>query len=207
MRPYHIATATQYQNLKAAKEAFGILGLNADNAADHGFVITTQEPFPDVSASEKPVLSDSPTENEDGSWSYKWAVIDKTAGELNADQERERARVNAERDRRLFSTFTFAGVVYDCDDASLARITGAATLAGFAMGAGAAVGWLRWANSEKDFAWITADNSLTTMDAQTCFAFGQAAANNQSAHIFAGAAIKAMDPIPEDYATNESYWP
>jgi hypothetical protein len=115
-------------------------------------------------------------------------------------------QVNAERDRRMFSTFTFGGVAYDCDDASLSRITGAATLAGFAIGAGAPVGNLRWHGGSVDFAWIAADNSETPMDAQTSFAFGQAAAVNQSTHIFAGAAIKAMNPIPQDYATNESYW-
>jgi hypothetical protein len=115
--------------------------------------------------------------------------------------------VNAERDRRMFSTFTFGGVGYDCESASLSRITGAATLAGFAIGAGAPVGNLRWHGGADDFKWIAADNSLTTMDAQTCFAFGQAAADNQSSHIFAGAAIKALDPIPQDFASDESLWP
>ena len=117
-----------------------------------------------------------------------------------------RAAVNAERDRRLGTTFAFAGKSYDCDKASLARITGAATLAGFAMGAGAEADDLRWHGGKADFTWIAADNSLTTMDAQTCFAFGNAAATNESAHIFAGHAIKAMDPIPADF-TNDKYWP
>jgi len=117
-----------------------------------------------------------------------------------------RAAINAERDRRLGTTFTFAGKSYDCDTASLARITGAATLAGFAMGAGAAAGNLRWHGGAADFTWIAADNTLTTMDAQTCFAFGNAAATNQSAHIFAGRTVKAMDPIPADY-TDDKYWP
>ena len=117
-----------------------------------------------------------------------------------------RAAINAERDRRLGTTFTFAGKSYDCDTASLARITGAATLAGFAMGAGAAAGNLRWHGGTADFTWIAADNTLTTMDAQTCFAFGNAAAANQSAHIFAGRTVKAMDPITADY-TDDKYWP
>jgi len=114
--------------------------------------------------------------------------------------------VNAERDRRLGTTFAFAGKDYDCDTASLARITGAATLAGFAMGAGAEADDLRWHGGAVDFTWIAADNSLTTMDAQTCFAFGNAAATNQSAHIFAGRTVKATDPIPADY-TDDKYWP
>jgi len=94
------------------------------------------------------------------------------------------------------------------DAASLQRESRlrAATLAGFAMGAGAKAGNLRWHGGAVDFTWIAADNSLTTMDAQTCFAFGNAAATNESAHIFAGHAIKAMDPIPADF-TNDKYWP
>ena len=118
-----------------------------------------------------------------------------------------RAAVNSERDRRMTSTFAFAGKDFDCDQDSLARITGAATLAGFAMGAGAPSGFMRWHGGAADFAWIAADNTLFPMDAQTCFAFGQAAANNQSAYIFAAKAIKGMEPIPADFATNADYWP
>ena len=134
----------------------------------------------------------------------EWAKADAKAATNVAVQAR--ADVNAERDRRLGTTFTFAGKSYDCDTASLARITGAATLAGFAMGAGAAAGNLRWHGGAADFMWIAADNTLTTMDAQTCFGFGNAAATNQSAHIFASRTIKAMDPIPSDY-TDDKYWP
>jgi hypothetical protein len=118
-----------------------------------------------------------------------------------------RAAVNRERDRRMTSTFAFAGKDFDCDQDSLARITGAATLAGFAMGAGAPAGFMRWHGGAADFAWIAADYTLFPMDAQTCFAFGQAAANNQSAFIFAAKAIKGMAPIPADFATNADYWP
>ena len=118
-----------------------------------------------------------------------------------------RAAVNRERDRRMTSTFAFAGKDFDCDQSSLARITGAATLAGFAIGAGAPSGFMRWHQGAADFAWIAADNTLSPMDAQTCFAFGQAAANNQSAFIFAAKAIKGMDPIPPDFTTNADYWP
>jgi len=118
-----------------------------------------------------------------------------------------RAAVNAERDRRMTATFAFAGKRYDCDARSLQRITGAAALARFAVIAGAEADDLRWHGGAADFTWIAADNSMTTMDAQTCAAFGNAAAANESAHIFAGHAIKVMDPIPTDYATNEDYWP
>jgi hypothetical protein len=117
-----------------------------------------------------------------------------------------RAAVNAERDRRMNATFAFAGKRYDCDARSLQRIMGAAALARFAVIAGAEADDLRWHGGAADFTWIAADNSMTTMDAQTCAAFGDAAATNESAHIFAGHAIKAMDPIPADF-TNDKYWP
>jgi hypothetical protein len=114
--------------------------------------------------------------------------------------------VNAERDRRLEADFEFQGVMYQRDSTSLQRITGAATLAGFAMGAGAQVGNLRWANPNVDFAWIASDNSVTTMDAQTCFAFGQAAAGVETAIMFAAKATRGLNPIPADY-TDDAYWP
>jgi hypothetical protein len=116
------------------------------------------------------------------------------------------SQVTTERDLRLYAGFSFAGKSYGSTNADMKRITGAATLAGFAMGAGAAAGDLRWANAAQDFAWIAADNTLTTMDAQTCLAFGQAAAAHESAHIFAARALKDADPIPADFA-DDGYWP
>jgi hypothetical protein len=113
--------------------------------------------------------------------------------------------VNAERNRRIFSTFSFGGELYDCDKDSLARITGAATLAGFAVGAGSPVDYYLWHGGATPFVWITNSNSLTQMDAQTCFAFGQAAAVHQSDHIFSGDALKRQNPIPLNY-TDDSHW-
>lgn len=114
--------------------------------------------------------------------------------------------ITAERNRRMRSVVWFEGKPYDVDDASLQRITGAATLAGFAMGAGAQAGDLQWHGGDDPFGWIAADNTVTLMDAQTMFAFGQAAANNESRHIFTARAMKDMDPLPADYA-DDAYWP
>lgn len=116
------------------------------------------------------------------------------------------SEVNAERNRRLRAPFTFAGHAFDRDPTSLQRITGAATLAGFAMAAGAQAGNLFWHGGESPFAWIAADNSIVTMDAPTCFAFGQEAAAVETRLIFAARAVKAMDPIPADYA-DDIHWP
>lgn len=114
--------------------------------------------------------------------------------------------VDAERNRRMRSTITFNGVEFACDEDSLQRITGAATLAGFAVAAGAGVGNYYWHGGSYPFTWIANDNFFVQMDAPTCFAFGQAAAANETNHIFAARALKDMDPIPLDYK-DDSYWP
>ena len=114
--------------------------------------------------------------------------------------------VNAERDRRVQSGFAFGGKLFDFSDEAKARISGAATLAGFALGAGSPDGYLRWHQGTDDFAWIAADNSLMTMDAKTCFAFGQTAATHDSKHVFAARELKNMEPIPADY-TDDKWWP
>lgn len=117
-----------------------------------------------------------------------------------------REDVNAERERRLVADFTFNGKKFQRDARSLQRINGAATLAGFALGAGAQPGNLRWANPDRDFVWIASDNTLMPMDAQTCFAFGQVAANVETSIIFTAKALREADPIPADYA-DDKWWP
>lgn len=115
--------------------------------------------------------------------------------------------VNRERDRRVDLGFQFLGKNYAFDKDSKQRVTGAATLAGFAMGAGAQPGNYHWHGGADPFVWIADDNTLTVMDAQTCFAFGNAAAAWESAHIFAARNIKDnMNPIPYNY-TDNVYWP
>lgn len=113
--------------------------------------------------------------------------------------------VNAERDRRLQADFEFQGKLYQRDTVSLPRITGAATLAGFAIAAGKQAGDLRWANPDQDFGWIASDNTITPMDAQTCFEFGQAAAAVETRLIFRAKVLRNMDPIPADYI-DDSWW-
>lgn len=114
--------------------------------------------------------------------------------------------VDTERDRRIAAGFVFGGVAYQSRPADRENIMGAATAALGAIVSGALPDDLRWHGGATDFVWIAADNSLTPMDAQTMFVFGQAAMSHKSAHIFAGAALKAMDPIPADYA-DDQWWP
>ena len=113
--------------------------------------------------------------------------------------------VNSERDRRL-ELFTFANKVYDFDAGSQQNIAGAYSLALAAVINGAQPGDYRWADVDEDFTWIAHDNSLVTMDAQTCLAFGQAAASWKADHIRTARSIKDLAPIPMDYA-EDSRWP
>jgi hypothetical protein len=114
--------------------------------------------------------------------------------------------IDNERDKRIATRFSFSGKAYDFDTASKARITGMATLAGFAIGAGIQPGNMRWHGGDSDFAWIASDNGFVPMDAHICFSFGQAAAAHELAHIFAARALKDMEVIPNDY-TDDQYWP
>lgn len=116
------------------------------------------------------------------------------------------ADVNLERNRRISAGFTFAGKHFAFDPDSKQRVTGAATLAGFAIAQGASSGNLLWHGGETPFVWIADDNTLVEMDAPTCFAFGQAAAVHETAHIFAARQLKDMSPIPADYA-DDAHWP
>lgn len=119
--------------------------------------------------------------------------------------KKTRAAINVERDRRLSADFTFNGKQFQRDSTSLARITGAATLAGFAVAQGSPVGNLRWANPDRDFEWIASDDTRVPMDAQTAFAFGAAAAKVETTLVFAASALRSMTPIPMDY-TDDKWW-
>src|SRR5690606_16556258 len=113
------------------------------------------------------------------------------------------AAINAERDRRIVAGFEFDGRHYQSRPEDRENIAGAALAALAAISAGAQPGDLRWHGGETDFAWIAADNSLAPMDAQTMFAFGQAAMAHKQALIFAARAIKDAETLPEDVTDDE----
>ena len=115
MKPYHIQTETQYSSFKAAISATGILGLNADNCADYSFVIPTDEPQPEITAAQKATRADKPTENPDGSWSYKWTVTVKTAEELAQEETNRRQAMTVER--WSFATAAMAAGILTAEEA------------------------------------------------------------------------------------------
>jgi hypothetical protein len=181
-----------------------------DFLAQWGIYRPTVLSQPTITETQISELADMPTENPDGSWSYKWSVRDKTAEELAQDHEhiiREKhLKIKIERDRRLEADFEFMGKMYQRDAKSLQRITGASTLAGFAIAEGAQFGDLRWENPNRDFGWIASDDTVTPMDAYVTFTFGQAAAEREMAIVFAAKKLREMAPILEDY-TDDRWWP
>ncbi|CDZ60465.1 Hypothetical protein NGAL_HAMBI2605_10350 [Neorhizobium galegae bv. orientalis] len=115
--------------------------------------------------------------------------------------------VDAERDRRIAGGFFFAGVFFQSRPDDRENISGASTAALGAMVAGAQQGDFRWTGRDVDFTWIAADNSEMPLDAQGMFALGSMAMAHKEDHIRAARALKDMDPIPADFATDPAYWP
>jgi hypothetical protein len=114
--------------------------------------------------------------------------------------------INAERDRRIRAGFYYGQSLFDWDDATKARVTGAAALAGFAIAKGAQEGDYYWARPDQPFVWVLQDNTYLFLDAQGMFAVSQTAASHESDHVFAGISLKVMDPPPADI-TDDAYWP
>ncbi|KTT01432.1 hypothetical protein NS376_14055 [Pseudomonas oryzihabitans] len=136
---------------------------------------------------------------------YGWTVT--TTRPSRVQPPIDALAIDAERDRRVALGFTFQDHHYQTRTASdRENILGAMNTALAAMMAGAKAGDLRWADPETDFVWIASDNQRVPMDAQTTLAFGQAATARKSQLVLAGSSLKAMTPIPQDFATDDR-WP
>jgi hypothetical protein len=114
--------------------------------------------------------------------------------------------VNDERDRRIAAGFFYGTHKFDWDESAKARLTGAASLAGFAVSAGAAPNDLRWHGGNSDFVWILQDNSVLPLDAQGMFAVSQSAMAHEAAHIFAARAVKESGATDSDIS-GDALWP
>ncbi len=134
------------------------------------------------------------------------AMWPSIAAEIDAPPPVTPADVDRERDRRVGAGFAFGGHLYQSRPDDRENIAGASTAALAAIVNGAQAGDLRWHGGDSDFAWIAADNALVPMDAQTMFAFGQAAMAHKQAMIFAARALKDMAEIPPD-VSSDTYWP
>lgn len=74
-------------------------------------------------------------------------------------------KINKIRDVKIDGGFTWNGHVFQSRASDRENIIGSAVAAQLAIGQGATPGDYRWANPDSDFQWITADNSLVTLDA------------------------------------------
>ena len=117
------------------------------------------------------------------------------------------AQVDAERDRRIAAGFVFNEVLFQTErQADRENILGAAYASLAAIVGGAQPGDLRWSDPDRDFFWIAADNSRVPMDAQTTQSFTMGAMSYKTKLIVACSNLKAMSPIPADFA-DDKWWP
>lgn len=110
------------------------------------------------------------------------------------------ADINAERNRRIDAPFTFSGVVFQADPISRERIDRARISALGAITGGAQPGNLRWHGEPVDFAWIAADDSRVSMDAQTVFMFGSRLAAREGLLVVHANDLKLLVAAAEDDA-------
>lgn len=138
----------------------------------------------------------------------KRGILEQTREEWEAENgplEPTGEMVNQERERRKSAGFEFMGYMFDSDQAALQNITGGGSLAGFAMGAGAAAGNMMWHGGVDPFVWITKDNQIIEMDAPSAFGLAQAAAAHISQVTMSARRLKDMGEIPLDY-TDGKHW-
>lgn len=129
--------------------------------------------------------------------------------------EQKKALVDEEWSRRVFGGFTFAGEEYHSDRDSIDNITGAQSLAQYAMDNGVQAGNRYWhledpANPPEgaaEFAWKSRSNGMIPMDAPTMVALAKALFAWKHAHFLAARSLKdTPGGIPADY-TSDIYWP
>lgn len=137
----------------------------------------------------------------EGGWQQTWVV------EALPVVPPVAADINAERDRRTVSGFTFGGVRFQSRPEDRENIMGAFALASAALTIGGkAPGDLRWHGGGEDFVFIAENDTRVPMDAVTVLGLGQAAAKQKSDLTFAANDLKKFDPIPANFADDE-HWP
>lgn len=118
--------------------------------------------------------------------------------------------VNAERDRRLSSGFSFLGNVYQIRESDMTNIGSAAQAATIAIINNAAGdGNFRWNDPAIDFQWINSANQMVPMDAPTVVEFGQSAFKAFSSVKMAARQLKDQIIAGNyfDDVTKDSLWP
>ncbi|MFJ3469042.1 DUF4376 domain-containing protein [Pseudomonas sp. NPDC090201] len=106
--------------------------------------------------------------------------------------------VDIERDRRIDAGVLFEGVLYQTGAQDRENIMGK-----YMQALGVKITGAAW---PADFQWIAADDSFVPMSLDTMMAFGSAVSDHKERHVFAGNALKRIEPIPVDYA-DDKWWP
>ena len=104
-----------------------------------------------------------------------------------------RKAANAKRDELINGGFMFQEHRFQSAASDRENIAGAAQAAQLAAAQGAPIsGFLRWADPDQDFAWITAGNALVPMDIQTVLALFTTGVAFKSKLTFTARAVKDL---------------
>lgn len=186
----------KYYSATQAQTVLKIAGVNADNCETAGLYVPVDTPAPETNAAQRAKRNALP-ELVNGVWTKTWTVEDRPV---------TGAMVDAERDRRINAGFTWQGKGWQSDADSRENINGAYSSALAYLLSGGQPDEVYWSDPNTPLTWLAEDNSLVTMTPAMMIDFGNAALTHKKAHIFAGRALKDMDPIPTDY-TDDKWWP
>lgn len=116
-------------------------------------------------------------------------------------------QVSAERDRRGLLDFTWNGIDWQGDERSTKKIMGLVTNATIylTIGGGDPLE-TKWVDGVNNFKFTAKDDSEHILTAPAMIQMGQALAARVNFLHRKAKDIKAMDPIPVDYQTNEALW-
>lgn len=133
----------------------------------------------------------------------------KKVSDLRVSPSRD--SVDSERNRRISDGFIFEGVLYQSRLPSQDHpgdwdvFSGKALEAFISVSQGAEIGDLRWSDKNSDFMWISADNTLIPMDAQTTLALCKEASNHRTKITMKASHLKSMEEIPLDFK-DDKWW-
>jgi hypothetical protein len=161
---------------------------------EFGYANVNYKPMPVVNSGQ--IVTQGSVEQTFDGYFYTWVVTDRVIA---------KEEVDAERDRRVDAGVTYNGHLFQSRQGDRENITGASQLAMMAIMNGAVKGDYRWANADRDFAWITDDNEIVNLDAFEVFELGRAAATSKQTMIFAARVLKDMEVIPTDF-TEDKWW-
>lgn len=116
------------------------------------------------------------------------------------------AAINVERERRIAAGCEFGGHVFQTDERSKLRISGAAQMALGAIINGAQANDFRWHGGSTDFSFTAADNTAVPMDAPTMWSFGVAVGQREKFLLDKARALKDRPGGPPGNYDADEHW-